>query len=65
MKTTVDNLGKAVINELDLYQARLNEGISDVYDDIANIALQEIKTASETASFKNHVYASAWLFSSK
>lgn len=62
---TVDNLAKAVTSELDKYQALLNDGIEEVYDEISSVALKEIVSASKTAGFKNKKYADGWTKTTK
>lgn len=56
----VEDLAQSVIKELDLYQMQLNEGISEVYDDVAVEALKLIKSNSKTAGFNDRSYSDSW-----
>lgn len=57
----VDDLATTVIKELDLYQMRLNEGISDVFDDASDVALKTVRSNSQTAGFNDRKYSSGWV----
>ena len=57
---TVDKLAAEVITQKDLYRALLNENIGEVFDEIADEGLNEIKSRSQTAGFNDRKYSKSW-----
>lgn len=60
MNIKVDELTNAVINQTDLYRAMLQENIDEVFEQVGDKALAEIKAKSQSAGFNDRKYSKGW-----
>ena len=60
MSISIDQLGKEIAKELNLYTAEITEGMNEVFEDMATKGVSITKEQSESAGFENHVYADGW-----
>ena len=56
----VDQLSGEVQKRLAIYQEELNGNVSQVFDEIADEALAEIRNQSQSAGFKDKHYSKGW-----
>lgn len=60
MSIAIGGLTNAVMNEVNLYREELQGQISNVFEDVADEALSEIKNQSQNAGFKDKRYSKGW-----
>lgn len=61
MKTSIEGLDTAVKNEIDLYRKTLNHDVGEVFEEVAQDGVSEIKTASKNAGFNDRRYSKGWV----
>ena len=55
-----DQLGSAIEKELSGYADQLKADLGEVFEEVAEQALTEIRTASKNAGFEDHQYSRGW-----
>ena len=57
---TIDKLSAEVKKKLEIYREELNGNVSEVFEEIADEALAEIKNQSQNAGFNDRRYSKGW-----
>ena len=66
MNVEINGLAKAVMDQVEYYKAMLNENVADVFDEVADEGLNEIKAVSRaggngTVKFNDRKYSKGWV----